>query len=221
MPRRVVAVVAKAAAPAASHTRRERACVMRCHLSFFVLTCGFFALPWAVGQQPHAADSPPAPEQPSNEIVIPLSEPAQRWIEDALQRQASQPGAPAAATGDPILDEVLDVIRRRGSVLNGSALDPQSGQPATGLDQQSLTPAPAPSAPQQNAFSSQGLGTEIPDAAGPDARFHVAESLLRSARQLAALGQRDQASERLVSAMREQAAMLLLEHYSQDANGFD
>lgn len=171
---------------------------------------------------PQATDAPQAAEIPrdsasdsaaedrENQVVVPLSEPARRWIEQALRQQAIDPTAPPRSTGDPILDDVLDVIRRQGSLLDGSSLDPRSEAPDTlprEVDPSDrVPPPPSPGLP----------GLELPAVAQhPDARFHAAESLLRAARELAALGSRDRASNELIAAMREQATMLLVDEYSE------
>src|SRR5690606_35772207 len=71
---------------------------------------------------PQPSADPPAADEGADQVVVPLSEPARRWIEQALRRQANDPTAPIPSTGDALLDDVLDVIRRQGSVLDGSAL---------------------------------------------------------------------------------------------------
>lgn len=172
---------------------------------------------------------PPAPEpssggeQPTaddgvNQVVVPLSEPARRWIEQALRRQAADPNAPIPSTGDALLDDVLGVIRRQGSVLGGSSLDERLEQDSRNL----LEPSPAPMdsvVPGVPRLDYVAPGD--PGATHPDARFHVAESLLRAARELAALPRRDESSDRLIAAMREQAMVLLVDEYSQNPSRFE
>src|SRR5690606_30043368 len=82
---------------------------------------------------PQASAEPPAADGGANQVVVPLSEPARRWIEQALRRQANDPTAPIPSTGDALLDDVLDVIRRQGSVLDGSALDDRLDQDTSDL----------------------------------------------------------------------------------------
>jgi hypothetical protein len=219
-------------------------------LSFLAVLSGLVLLVTAAAQPPY-----PLPESATDEelqqVVVPLSDAVRRRIEEALQR--NQAGGPPASTGDPVLDDVLEVIRRQGSVLDGSSLDIQA-------------PGPRPLAPQPPGFQGpgfqgpgfQGPGFQGPGAPiqrqgdqidavipvpeaigeaitnppvpnfptsqlplGPDARFHVAESLLKAARELASLPDRDGASNRLVAAMREQATMLLIDEYSEDPNRFE
>ncbi len=177
-----------------------------------------------------AQTSAPAPETPparadaaaegddQNQVVIPLSEPARRWIEQALRRQANDPNAPVQSTGDPLLDDVLDVIRRQGSVLDGSLLDERLDADT----QQLLNPSAVPSEPAVPPAPRPDYGVPGEVAAThPDARFHVAESLLRAARELAALPRRDEASDRLIAAMREHATVLLVDEYSQHPSRFE
>jgi hypothetical protein len=147
------------------------------------------------------------------EVVVPLSDAVKRKIADALARDA-QPVEPGGSTGDPILDDVLNVIRRQGSVLDGTSLDSRAefgsttpqNQPASG---QSPPPSePIPFFPDETSAS----------ISSQDARFHVAESLLRAARELAALPGRDQQRIRLIAAMREQATVLMIDEFSQSTS---
>lgn len=158
-----------------------------------------------------------ATEAELQEVVVPLSDAVRRRISEALARDAKQ-DEPGGSTGDPILDDVLDVIRRQGSVLDGSSLDAKSPSPITVVEQESPgavaapalgpgLPVPAPSFDPQQSFS------------GPDARFHVAESLLRASRELSTLPGRDQQRNRLIAAMREQATVLMIDEFSQSPNG--
>ncbi len=190
----------------------------------------FASVLWLAGS---VASQPPAPipdspqpnaeqaagENGANQVVVPLSEPARRWIEQALRRQANDPGAPISSTGDALLDDVLDVIRRQGSVLEGSMLDDKLDEDTRELLDRSTEPTDraVPLADRQEYL----LPSEPPMAPHPDARFHVAESLLRAARELAALPRRDESSDRLIAAMREQATVLLVDEYSQDPSRFE
>jgi len=166
----------------------------------------------AVGQPPYELPRD-ATDDDLQEVVVPLSDAVKRKIAEALSRDGQQSGAPGS-TGDPILDDVLNVIRRQGSVLDGSSLDPQAGQPgifpqenmqAAGSVQR--VPPPQPSAMVPLASEGQ--------LSGPDARFHAAESLLRAARKLSALPGRDQQRNRVIAAMREQATVLMIDEFSQ------
>lgn len=167
---------------------------------------------------PQPSADPPAADEGADQVVVPLSEPARRWIEQALRRQANDPTAPIPSTGDALLDDVLDVIRRQGSVLDGSALDERLDQDTRELLDDSTEPLdpPVPAAPRPDY-----LIPDDPVATHPDARFHVAESLLRAARELAALPRRDESSDRLIAAMREQATVLLVDEYSQNPSRFE
>lgn len=86
------------------------------------------------------------------------SDAATKKIQEALQ------GKPTTETGDGMLDDVLGVIRQRGSVLDGSALDPNF---ADGVQ---FAPAP----PEQ------------PATIMPNHDIRVAEQLLAAARILQA-----------------------------------
>lgn len=161
------------------------------------------------------------------QVVVPLSDAVKRKITEALSRDNPQ-NDEAGSTGDPILDDVLNVIRRQGSVLDGSSLDPQTVRPAMDSDENPLgpnsqqkTPPPLPSAvlPLDSLPSDGQRSVFDMDAEGPDARFHVAESLLRAARMLAALPNRDAQRNRVIAAMREQATMLMIDEFSQQPTG--
>lgn len=79
-------------------------------------------------------------------------------------------GDPLNPTGDGMLDDVLSVIRKRGSVLDGSVLDSQ-------ID------------PLGDAVSGRAAGSESGETAskrlpGPAESFRLAEQLLATARRL-------------------------------------
>jgi len=123
----------------------------------------------------------------------------------APQHGAGDASATAKTTsGDPILDDVLDVIRKQGSVLRGSELDPESDLPSIPLNdgfQSQERSRPSPSSESNRTHSS----------------YLVAEQLLRSARALESLdGMTDRRSE-LIHGMRSQAAKLLIDAISKDA----
>ncbi len=119
-----------------------------------------------------------------------LSPEIKRRIEQALQRardrekQARESQPQSGAGGDMILGDIMEVIRQRGSVLDGSVLDPKIGDP--------LEP-PATG-----------------DVAAAPAVYEVAEDLLRASRLLAALPP-DSQRQQLVRSMRHQATQLLIE----------
>jgi hypothetical protein len=179
----------------------------------------------------HAAGQPPlsvpqsATPQELEQVVVPLSDAVKKRIAAALAQDASRgaaPGGMAPSSGDPILDDVLDVIRRQGSVLDGSSLDPKIN-PANGSDR---VDAPIMVDPRSAVRQSPNVYPMLPSTDafsvhGPDARFHVAELLLRAARELAALPDRDAQRNRIISAMREQATVLMIDEFSQDSTAAD
>ncbi|MGB7324669.1 MAG: hypothetical protein WBD31_07345 [Rubripirellula sp.] len=100
---------------------------------------------------------------------------AQQEIRQALQGKATP------ETGDGVLDDVLQVIKSQGSVLDGSLLD---------------TPK---------------LSAEVhPANASDDRRAVVAEQLLRSARMLSAIEPVDEERGNLIRQIRGEAARLLV-----------
>lgn len=168
-----------------------------------------------------------ATEEELSEVVVPLSDEVLRKITDALQRE-QRSGQPQS-TGDLILDDVLDVIRRQGSVLDGSTLESMMQQPpVTGPNPRSQPPtaqsahpslAPHPSLPpviDPLLPSAGGLPAGMPQTTS-EMRFFVAESLLRSARELAALPGSDAQRQRLIAAMREQATVLMIDEFAPTA----
>lgn len=99
----------------------------------------------------------------------------QRIIRDSLEQGS------AAETGDPVLDDVLQVIKNRPSILQGSSLDPA-------VDQDSPKPDSTVSA-----------------------RAHAAECLLRAARVLERIDLADENRRELVNQMRRESVRLLTE----------
>lgn len=126
----------------------------------------------AVAQQPPAAPQLPSQQPPAqaNDQGI------QRSILEALQ------GKPTAAPEDePLLDDVLDLIRRQGSVLDGSMLG-------------AAEETPAAAEPKEDT----------------EAQCRAAEALLRASRLLTALpGEGDPDRHQLAQQMRRQAAKCL------------
>ncbi len=104
----------------------------------------------------------------------------------------STQATPAASTGDPVLDDVLDLIRRRGSVVDGSLLDPRR---------------------ERELVEPKSSGDAIEEISV----YLVAESLLRSARRLEKLPNRTAEQFGLIRAMRSQAAKLLIEAISKES----
>lgn len=111
-------------------------------------------------------------------------------------RGALETGRPAAAPG--ILGDVLEVIRQRGSILDGSVLDPKNENPLETKEQ-----------PTQG--SDPGVDRRTPTLKPSNVR--VAESLLRSARLLESIPGGDEDRRALVRKMRIQATRLLVQTY--------
>lgn len=164
------------------------------------------------------ADDPPAlriPENLGSEPPPSGDERVPENIRDALQGRESQSG-----TGDAILDGVLDAIRRRGSVLDGSPLEPRAGDDAP-LTQPELRPLPREEfnrrdeifeenreRPRGRRRSSAPRSPSRP-AVDAEARFLLAEQLLKTARLLASRDENDPARRKLVADLRDEAVRLL------------
>ncbi len=156
------------------------------------------------------------------EVVVPLSDAVRRRISDALRQEQKSGGQPQS-TGDPILDDVLNVIRRQGSVLEGSTLEAMLDVPNLSATDP-VDPADPGQAPRLLTPLPRGIAADagMPSAPFPasvassasEMRFYVAESLLRSARELAALPGMDAQRRRLVAAMREQATVLMIDEFA-------
>lgn len=148
---------------------------------FMVLLALLFAGNLLAGQQPQAPI--PVPE------IVDVGDPPKSKVKDSSTGPQSKirdvlRGNQPAPTGDGVLEDVLGVIQRQGSVLDGSLLDAQS------------LPKPI-------------LSGE--DASKPNAvtqRALVAEQLLRAARMLEEISV-DDVSKSLVASMRRQAGALL------------
>lgn len=190
---------------------------------------------------PNGADPNGADNGNVQQIVIPLSGEVRKRIEDALRKptkdQRGNP-LPPTSTGDPILDDVLQVIRNRGSVLDGSSLDPQADleaapqPPSTGRATRPASPRPLPRArieefPDPQTYPAEPLsgypaapryGSSDAGQPRPDSRFVAAEALLRAARLLADVPATDEGTTALIGAMRERAAMLLIDQFTPDPN---
>lgn len=135
----------------------------------------------------------PAPAEP------PRNHPAaQSKIAESLdQENQSQDPKP---TGDPILDDVLEIIRRRGSVLRGSALEDANQTPKIAIIE---TDEPLRSI----------AGGEISPSISV---YLAAEQLLKASRTLERLGGPSNDRSELIRAMRSHAAKLLIDAISQD-----
>lgn len=108
---------------------------------------------------------------------------ALRRIRRALQGQAN-----AATTGDPILDDLLEHLSGRKSVLEGSSLDGVSAEPTSATAVRSSGRAGAPTRSRA---------------------ARAAEQLLKAARILESLGPADASRTKLVTRMRNEAVQLL------------
>lgn len=164
------------------------------------------------------ADDPPAlrlPEGLGPELSPTGDERVPENIRDALQGREEQ-----GETGDAILDGVLDAIRRRGSVLDGSPLDPRAVDEAP-PGQPELRPLPREELQRREESFESDLerprGRRRPSASrspihravDAEARFRLAEQLLRTARLLASYGENDPARRQLVADLRDEAIRLL------------
>ena len=135
------------------------------------------------------------------DVVIPAN-PSSQEMERAREKIAEflrkNKAAEAKASGDPVLDDVLDVIRRQGSVLDGSALDPNAPSEA-------IVPVPGWDADRGSAALQ-----------GSDAGYVAAEHLLKAARSLQQVQSRSREDAELVRAMRRRAAKLMIDTLSRD-----
>jgi hypothetical protein len=193
------------------------------------------------GADTKGADTKGADNGNVQQVVIPLSGEVRKRIEEALRQptkdQRGNP-LPPTSTGDPILDDVLQVIRNRGSVLDGSSLDPQADLEATpqppspNRTVRPAPPRPLPQArieefPDPQTYPAEPLsgyrgepryGSSDAGQPRPDSRFVAAEALLRAARLLADVPATDEGTAALIGAMRERAAMLLIDQFTPDPN---
>lgn len=167
------------------------------------------------------------------QVVIPLSDAVRRRIEDALNQPTTDGQGrvlPRASTGDPILDDVLDVIRRRGSVTDGSSLDLRNELAPLDADRRYSDTERVPSqgteswSDRRSLPFRDSLGESEPGSFGvvsPDARYDAAEALLRAARKLSTVPGGDASTARLIAAMRERAAMLMLDQFAPEVDDFE
>lgn len=119
----------------------------------------------------------------------------QAEIRRALQGRAAEADQ-SRSSGDPLLDDVLQTIRRRGSILDGTALDPNRADAAE------------PAVPEQAALPKHPAGG-----------FRTAESLLQSARLLETLPHQDAARQQLVRRLRQEASRCLRQALSTSSPG--
>ena len=162
-------------------------------LPLFVATVG-----WADPPPDSAGGDPvppsrflPLPESPLPESPLPKSsspiDPAVDRIREALQS-----GQVDHAPG--LLGDVLDVIREKGSILDGSVLDPRM---ELGPDDEPTAQAASKARPTQNVSET----------------VRTAELLLRSARRLESFGGGDAQCVRLIHQMRVRATSMLADLY--------
>lgn len=157
-------------------------------LPLFAATVG-----WADPPDESAGDDPappsqfiPLPESPLPESSSPI-DPAVDRIREALQSGQVDP-APG------LLGDVLQVIREKGSILDGSILDPRL----------ELVPDDEPTArAASKARPTQNVSETV----------KTAELLLRSARRLESFGGGDAQCARLIHQMRIQATSMLADLY--------
>ena len=130
--------------------------------------------------QPPAIQPTPLADVPQLEPLQPqpqATDGVQNQIRDALQ------GDSPVGSADPVLDDVLQIIQQRGSILDGSSLD-ELERPAKSTHLKS---------DRSPAFK----------------RARAAESLLKAARHLEQIGPLDDAQGKLIQQMRQQSARLL------------
>ena len=134
---------------------------------------------------------------PSEEEIIEVTPaPSAMANPEATKRkiQAALDGETPIGSDDPLLDDVLRVLRQRGSVLRGSSLDSDPvANPSLDDDPMDETSA--------GDVRSQRDPLEV--------RARAAESLLRAARLLSAVEPQDDIRRELVANMRREAVELL------------
>jgi len=143
-------------------------------------------------QAPNAAQSVPGLSVPGQSV------PGQSRADKArVEGQISEslrgrgPFGEGQSSGDPILDDVLDVIRQRGSVVDGSILDPM-------LDLKS-------------ELQDDGEWGKLSSV------YLAAESLLKSARILEGLSDQSSSRLQLIRSMRSEATKLLIDAVSRES----
>lgn len=127
---------------------------------------------------------------------------AEQKIRDALRGKSLEP------TGDGMLDDVIEIVRRRGSVLDGSVLDGDM----LDTSEQSLPnrDSAEPRSSGQNFLHGGGTTARaIRSRRDIENRAAAAEQLLRAARLLMQTGDADASRRELVAQMRAEAVKLL------------
>ncbi|MGB7344138.1 MAG: hypothetical protein WBD20_07985 [Pirellulaceae bacterium] len=148
------------------------------YLRLMVVAVGLAVLGVTIAQEPRQIALPS--EQPVTPVVDPnavIRSGVESNIQEALKGQTVE-------TGDGLLDDMLKVLKQRGSVLDGSSLDKE-------LD-----------------ISSDGSSTRkaVPSVSQ---KAHAAESLLRASRLLENLGKLTDEQSELIQQMRHQSLLLL------------
>lgn len=160
---------------------------------------------------PDGAIVPPPPAEPINPSAqVRINQSLDRETQSSDQFPLPEPSLDATGnarpTGDPVLDEVLDIIRRRGSVLRGSQLD-SPDQPLQ-MPRIAIFETEDPIEFGNASNNGSELGRSSPG-------YLAAEQLLRSARSLEKLNATNERYE-LIRAMRSHAAKLLIDAISQE-----
>ncbi|WP_436716115.1 hypothetical protein U8335_00095 [Roseiconus lacunae] len=117
-------------------------------------------------------------------------------IEDAIRKELESPYS-VGPIGNPMVGDVIDVIRGRQSVLTGSLLDELSRRPDRLLNDSSV------------ATESVSERQTLRRASQLDQKAHAAENLLKAARLLAKVSPEDAHRRNLIRQMRIEAARLL------------
>ena len=125
------------------------------------------------------ADEPVTPSATEQPPALPAeSSPTTQKIQQALRGESVE-------TGDGILDDMLDVLKKRGSILDGSSLD------------------------SELAGDTESAQTSVAAGSSKAKQARVCESLLKSARLMEKLGKLSAEQRDLVAQMRQQAGQLL------------
>jgi hypothetical protein len=141
---------------------------------------GISTLAITIAQPPQADNQLELPDLPDSELRTNTREQTPNPATQQRIRQALE-GTGATPSGDGMLDDVLQFIERRGSVLDGSELE--------------------------SVESELGIANTPVDA--PPGRAHAAESLLKAARRLEKIEPLDKTRRELVNQMRREAVRLL------------
>jgi hypothetical protein len=119
--------------------------------------------------------------------TLPPSSDTEEKIRQALDGKATD------ETGDGVLDDVLGVIKSRGSILDGSSLDPD---------------APLSDPP---ASGQQSAAAKHPSDSTDREKSRAAELLLKTARKLEEIRPGNRSRREMVKKMRSEAVKLLSE----------